>query len=240
MKGVILAGGSGTRLYPLTKFMNKHLLPVGKHPMIYYAIKKLADAGIRDILLVIGKQSAGLYVDFLGSGHEWGVNLVFRVQDQFGGVAEALALAAGFVSADEKFVVLLGDNLFEDSLSEYMVSFEASSEEAKVLLKRVADPERFGVPRMEGGRIVSIEEKPSNPGSNYCVTGIYMYNADVFNVIKTLRPSGRGELEITDVNNFYAARGALKHSILKGWWHDAGTFTSLQEAGLRLADEKTE
>jgi len=210
MKGVILAGGSGTRLYPLTKFMNKHLLPVGKHPMIYYAIKKLADAGIKDILLVIGKQSAGLYVDFLGSGHEWGVNLVFRVQDQFGGVAEALALADGFVSADEKFVVLLGDNLFEDSLSEYMVSFEASSEEAKVLLKKVADPERFGVPRMEGGRIVSIEEKPSNPGSNYCVTGIYMYNADVFNVIKTLRPSGRGELEITDVNNFYAARGGAQ------------------------------
>lgn len=240
MKGVILAGGSGTRLYPLTKFMNKHLLLVGKHPMIYYAIKKLADAGIKDILLVIGKQSAGLYVDFLGSGHEWCVNLVFRLQDHFGGVAEALALAAGFVSADDKFVVLLGDNLFEDSLSEYMVSFEASSEEAKVLLKRVADPERFGVPRMEGGRIVSIEEKPSNPGSNYCVTGIYMYNADVFNVIKTLRPSGRGELEITDVNNFYAARGTLKHSILKGWWHDAGTFTSLQEAGLRLADEKTE
>jgi len=240
MKGVILAGGSGTRLYPLTRFMNKHLLPVGKHPMIYYAIKKLADAGIQDILLVIGKQSAGLYLDFLGSGHEWGINLVYRVQDQFGGVAEALALAAGFVSPDEKFVVLLGDNLFEDSLLEWKELFESSSDEAKVLLKRVTDPERFGVPRMEGDLILSIEEKPANPGSNYCVTGIYMYNGGVFDVIKTLRPSGRGELEITDVNNYYAARGTLKHSILKGWWHDAGTFASLQEAGLRLTEEEKE
>lgn len=240
MKGVILAGGSGTRLYPLTRFMNKHLLPVGKHPMIYYAIRKLADAGIHDILIVIGKQSASLYLDYLGSGSEWGVNIVYRVQDQFGGVAEALALASGFVSREESFVVLLGDNLFEDSLTEYIESFQVSSEGARVLLKRVTDPERFGVPRIEGDRIVSIEEKPSNPGSDYCVTGIYMYNAGVFDVIKTLRPSGRGELEITDVNNDYAARGVLSHSILKGWWHDAGTFDSLQEAGLRLLEAEKE
>ncbi|WP_139995419.1 sugar phosphate nucleotidyltransferase [Paenibacillus paridis] len=238
MKGVILAGGSGTRLAPLTRLMNKHLLPVGKYPMIYYAIRKLADAGIKDILLVIGKQSAGLYLEFLGSGHVFGVQIVYKIQDQPGGVAEALALASGFIHPNEDFVVLLGDNLFEDSLREYVEQFQSGAGEAMVLLKKVEDPERFGVPRIEEGQIISIEEKPDQPGSDYCVTGIYMYNAEVFEVIRMLLPSGRGELEITDVNNYYAARKTLQHSSLKGWWCDAGTFASLQEAGLRLANEK--
>jgi glucose-1-phosphate thymidylyltransferase len=239
MKGVILAGGSGTRLYPLTKMVNKHLLPVGKHPMIHYSIQKLADAGIQDILLVISKQSAGLYMDLLGSGYEWGVNLFYKIQEQSGGIAEALSLASNFIHPGEKFVVLLGDNLFEDSLCEYIKQFQASAGGAKVLLKKVADPERFGVPKLENNRIISIEEKPSTPRSNYCVTGIYMYDASVFDVIQTILPSKRGELEITDVNNYYANQGTLTHSVLNGWWLDAGTFSTLQEAGMRLMEGKS-
>lgn len=238
MKGVILAGGSGTRLYPLTKVINKHLLPVGKHPMIMHSIGKLKQAGIEDILLVTGSSSAGLYAKLLGSGKEWGVRMSYKVQDEAGGIAEALAMAEGFVRKGEKFVALLGDNLFEDTLSPYLQAFSKQESGAKVLLKEVEDPRRYGVPVFNGESIVSIEEKPEHPRSCYCVTGIYMYDASVFEVIRTVKPSARGELEVTDVNNVYARRGELTYNILLGWWIDAGTFASLREAGMHLSGEE--
>lgn len=237
MKGVILAGGVGTRLYPLTQIVNKHLLPVGKHPMIHYAIAKLGEAGIRDVLLVIGKQSAGHYIEYLGGGAGWGVHLTYKVQDEAGGIAQALALAESFIPPGEKFVMMLGDNLFEQSLAPYVQSFvQERPGIAKVLLKEVADPHRYGVPQLRSGVIARIDEKPSEPASNYCVTGIYMYDTSVFDLIRSISPSARGELEITDVNNRYAAQGKLIYEVLGGWWIDAGTFESLHEAsGLCLA-----
>lgn len=237
MKGVILAGGTGTRLYPLTKLINKHLLPVGKVPMIFHAIEKMRQAEVRDIVIVTGKQSAGLFADYLGSGQEWGLNLALRIQEKAGGIAEALLLAEPFIDSGEKLIVLLGDNLFEDSLVPFAEKFKQQKSGAKVLLKRVKDPRHYGVPVLESERIVRIEEKPEKPASSYCVTGIYMYAADVFEVIRKIRPSARGEMEITDVNNVYAANGALTHDILEGWWTDAGTFESLYEAGERLKEE---
>jgi glucose-1-phosphate thymidylyltransferase len=234
MKGVILAGGTGTRLFPLTKIMNKHLLPVGKYPMICYGMDKLKRAGIEDILIVIGKKSAGLYTDFLGDGIDWGVRLTYKIQEEAGGIAQALALAKGFVQPDEKFVVLLGDNLFEDDISAYVKAFDKQSVGAKVLLKEVDDPRRYGVPILNEKKIIKIEEKPSNPKSNFCVTGIYMYDSSVFDIIDQIQPSGRGELEITDVNNVYASKGRLSYHILSGWWTDAGTFQSLYEASTFL------
>ncbi|WP_169085313.1 sugar phosphate nucleotidyltransferase [Paenibacillus sp. PL91] len=236
MKGVILAGGTGTRLRPLTNLMNKHLLPVGKYPMIYYAIKKLADAGIQDILLVIGKQSAGMYVDYLGSGNDFGVRITYKIQDQAGGIAEALSLASDFIEANEKFVVLLGDNLFTDSLLPFVQEFQSQPEGAKVILKMVDDARRYGVPVIEGAIIKSILEKPENPPSNYCVTGIYMYDNEVFELVAQIDPSSRGELEITDVNNLYAAKGVLTYNVMNGWWTDAGTMESLHEAGAKLKE----
>jgi glucose-1-phosphate thymidylyltransferase len=236
MKGVILAGGSGTRLFPLTKMMNKHLLPVGKNPMICYGLDKLRRAGIEDILIVMGKQSAGLYTHFLGNGSEWGVRLTYKIQEEAGGIAQALALSEGFIQSGEKFVVLLGDNLFEDDISPYVQAFDNQSKGAKVLLKEVEDPRRYGVPILEGEKIAAIEEKPEKPMSNYCVTGIYMYDSTVFDLIGRIKPSGRGELEITDVNNIYASEGHLSYHILSGWWTDAGTFQSLHEAGTLLLD----
>ncbi|WP_106768576.1 sugar phosphate nucleotidyltransferase [Paenibacillus faecalis] len=230
MKGVILAGGTGTRLYPLTKIINKHLLPVGNFPMICHGIEKLQSAGIKEILLVISKQSAGLYTELLGGGREWGVRLTYKIQEEAGGIAQALSLAESFMKPDEKFLVLLGDNLFEDSLTTYVQSFQKQKKGARILLKKVHDPERYGVPILEENTILRIEEKPENPKSDFCVTGIYMYDTTVFDKIRGIKPSGRGELEITDVNNVYAAEGQLAYDVLDGWWTDAGTFKSLHQA----------
>ncbi|WP_010503115.1 sugar phosphate nucleotidyltransferase [Paenibacillus elgii] len=239
MKGVILAGGSGTRLKPMTRFLNKHLLPVGPYPMIHYAISKMAEVGISDILLVTGKHSGGLFIDYIGSGREWNVRMSFKVQEEPGGIAQALSLAEDFVNPREKFVVLLGDNLFEDSLKEEFARFREQPVQARVFLKKIEDPRRYGVPVMDGSRIVRIEEKPELPKSSYCVTGIYMYDAGVFDIIRTIQPSARGEMEITEVNNRYAARGMLSYGILNGWWIDAGTHLSFMEAAQRMAGEAT-
>ncbi|TMV53058.1 spore coat protein [Paenibacillus mesophilus] len=236
MKGVILAGGTGTRLAPLTKVVNKHLLPTGKYPMIHHAVRKLAQAGIEDIMIVLGKQSAGLFLDYLGSGKLWGVRLTYRIQEEAGGIAQGLSLAEGFIGAGEKMVVLLGDNLFEDDLKPFAERFKRQEQGAMVMLKEVDDLNRYGVPVFLQDHIIFIEEKPSTPKSDYCVTGVYMYDSAVFDVIRKIRPSQRGELEITDVNNVYAMNGGLQYGLLTGWWTDAGTFESLREAGERLSN----
>ena len=229
MKGVVLAGGTGSRLFPLTKVTNKHLLPVGKAPMIYYPLAKMKEAGITDVLIVTGKDHMGDVVNLLGSGHELGVELTYRVQDQAGGIAQALGLAENFAKGG-KIAVILGDNIFEDDISEFVQNFKAQEKGAKILLKEVHDPERYGVAELNGDAVVSIEEKPKNPKSNWSVTGIYMYDDRVFEIIKTLKPSGRGELEITDVNNAYVREGTLTSDKFTGWWTDAGTFDSLNHA----------
>lgn len=236
MKGVILAGGTGTRLKPLTAYMNKHMLPVGPYPMIHYAIAKLRQAGITEILLIINAQSAQLYAEYLGSGEQFGVELTYRVQEKPGGIAQAAALAEPYVRGD-KFALLLGDNLFEDSIAAETVHFASSGEQAKVFLKEVDDPRRFGVPQFdEHRRIIRIEEKPEHPSSNYSVIGLYFYDAEMFDIVRRIQPSARGELEITDVNNEYARLGKLSYTILDGWWVDAGTHESLREATLKLAN----
>lgn len=229
MKGIILAGGTGSRLFPLTKVTNKHLLPVGKYPMIFHAVSKLKAADINDILIVTGKDHMGDVVNLLGSGYEMGVTFTYKVQDEAGGIAQALGLAEHFVG-DDSMVVILGDNVFSDSIAPFVDSFVKQGKGAKILLQEVPDPKRYGVPELNGDQIVSIEEKPSHPKSHYAVTGIYMFDTNVFNVIRTLKPSGRGELEITDVNNAYIAAGQLKYDILQGWWTDAGTHASLTHA----------
>ncbi len=229
MKGVVLAGGTGSRLYPLTKVTNKHLLPVGKYPMIFYPIYRLKQAGIREILVVTGREHMGDVIELLGSGMDYSVEFTYRVQDQAGGIAEALSLARNFVNGD-RCVVILGDNIFEDDITPYVNSFINQPSGAKVLIKEVPDPKRFGVPELKDGKIISIEEKPKQPKSKYAVTGIYMYDSEVFDIVKTLKPSGRGELEITDVNNAYIRKGTLTYDILKGWWTDAGTPESLLRA----------
>jgi glucose-1-phosphate thymidylyltransferase len=229
MKGVILAGGTGSRLYPLTKVTNKHLLPVGKYPMIYHAIHKLIAAGINDILIVTGRDHMGDVVNLLGSGYEFGASFSYKVQDQAGGIAQALGLAQSFVK-DEPMVVILGDNIFSDDLTPYVENFLRQGTGAKILLQEVKDPERYGVAELSGNLIVGIEEKPKQPKSSLAVTGIYMYDAKVFDIIRTLKPSGRGELEITDVNNAYIGSGTLTYDILSGWWTDAGTHDSWAHA----------
>lgn len=231
MKGIILAGGTGSRLYPLTKITNKHLLPVGRYPMIDHIIYKIKQSGIADIMIITGKEHMGSVVNLLGSGHEYGVNFTFRIQDQAGGIAEALGLSREFVGNDKSLVVL-GDNIFEDNLKPYVEEFIKQDKGASVLIKEVSDPERYGVPELQGNSILSIEEKPIYPKSKYCVTGIYMYDNRVFDIIKELIPSSRGELEITDVNNWYIRDGSLRFNILKGWWTDAGTFDSLLHANI--------
>jgi glucose-1-phosphate thymidylyltransferase len=236
MKGVLLAGGTGSRLRPLTNIINKHLLPVGEYPMIHYGICKLKEAGIEDIVLIIGKQSAGLYIDYLGGGSEFGVRLTYKVQERAGGIAEALALASGYMVPGEKFIVLLGDNLFSGSLLPYVHEFNEQPEGAKVILTKVEDARRYGVPVMRNGQIISIIEKPSMPPSDYCVTGIYFYDTKVFELIEASAPSARGEMEITDINNKYAAVGLLTYGLMDGWWTDAGTFESLLEAGAVLRE----
>jgi glucose-1-phosphate thymidylyltransferase len=235
LKGIILAGGTGSRLYPLTKVTNKHLLPVGKYPMIFHSVYKLKQANILDILIVTGKDYMGDVVNLLGSGKEMGVNFTYKVQDDAGGIAQALGLAENFVGEDQ-MVVILGDNVFEDDISQYMNNFKQQLIGAKILIQEVMDPQRFGVPEIAGDKIVSIQEKPTNPKSNYAVTGIYMYDNNVFNIVKILKPSGRGELEITDVNNAYITRNELTYDVLQGWWTDAGTHASLAKANILAQD----
>lgn len=229
VKGIILAGGTGSRLGSLVRATNKHLLPVGDEPMIYHPLKKLTDAGVRDIMIVTGTEHIGLVVQALGSGRDFACEFTYRVQDRAGGIAEALGLARNF-SAGERIVVLLGDNIFQDDITPFIKKFDAQEKGARILLKEVEDPERFGVAEVKGERVVGIEEKPEQPKSKFAVTGIYMYDAAVFEIVKTLKPSGRGELEITDVNNAYIARKELAYDVLDGWWTDAGTLSSLAKA----------
>lgn len=229
MKGVILAGGTGSRLYPLTKVTNKHLLPVGKYPMIFHSISKLKEAHVFNVLIVTGKDHMGDVVNLLGSGSEFGISITYKVQDTAGGIAQALGLAEDFVNG-EKMVVILGDNVFSSSIVHFVNDFSQQESGAKILIQKVSDPQRFGVPQLSGDKIISIEEKPLVPKSNYAVTGIYMYDSQVFDIIRTLRPSARGELEITDVNNAYISRNELTYDILPGWWTDAGTHESLARA----------
>ncbi|OHE24229.1 MAG: spore coat protein [Syntrophobacterales bacterium RBG_19FT_COMBO_59_10] len=230
MKGVVLAGGLGTRMYPLTKVTNKHLLPIYNKPMIYYPIRTLVNAGIDEILIVTGGNNAGDFLRLLGDGKEFGLrHLNYTYQEGEGGIAAALGLAEYFAD-NGKLVVILGDNIIEGNIRSAVESFRAQQEGARILLKEVHDPQRFGVPVFDGDQIVRIEEKPPVPASSYAVIGIYMYDRQVFDFIKTLKPSERGELEITDVNNFYIREKKIAWDVLEGWWTDAGTFDSLQYA----------
>lgn len=230
MKGVVLAGGTGSRLYPLTKITNKHLLPIYDKPMIYYPIQTLVDAGIREILVVTGGKTAGDFLRLLANGKEFGLNQInYAYQEGEGGIAEALNLAEHFAEGD-RICVILGDNIIEGSIRNAVDDFARQPAGAKILLKEVPDANRFGVAELRGDHIVGIEEKPAHPKSNYAVTGIYMYDRTVFEKIRTLVPSARGELEITDVNNAYIAEGHLTFAFLDGWWSDAGTFESLLRA----------
>jgi glucose-1-phosphate thymidylyltransferase len=230
VKGVILAGGLGTRLRPLTKVTNKHLLPVYDKPMIYYPLETLCRAGIRDIMIVTGGNSAGDFLRLLGNGRAFGLDdIYYTYQEGEGGIADALRLCEHFAE-HERICVILGDNLFEDDIGASVRRFERQASGARVLLKAVQDPERFGVPAFEGERIVRIDEKPKVAASPYAVTGAYLYDARVFDFIKELKPSARGELEISDVNNAYVAAGDLEYDVLEGWWTDAGTFESLHAA----------
>jgi len=235
MKGVVLAGGLGSRLYPLTKVTNKHLLPVYNEPMIYYPIKTLVNAGIDEILIVTGGNNAGEFLRLLGNGSDFGLKHInYAYQEGEGGIAVALSLAEFFADKG-KIVVILGDNIIEKNIGKAVDAFSRQKEGARIILKEVDDPERFGVAAFEGKRIIRIDEKPSVPSSNCAVIGIYMYDSKVFDFIKTLKPSRRGELEITDVNNYYLEEGKLEWDILDGWWTDAGTFDSLQYAGNMVA-----
>jgi glucose-1-phosphate thymidylyltransferase len=230
MKGIVLAGGTGSRLFPLTKITNKHLLPIYDRPMIYYPIQTLVDAGIQDIMIVTGGRNSGDFLRLLANGKEFGLKHInYTYQEGEGGIADALALAEHFADG-QQICVVLGDNIIEGSIRAAADQFRSQAAGAHILLKEVPDAERFGVAEVDGGKILGIEEKPRSPKSNYAVTGIYMYDASVFEKIKTLVPSGRGELEITDVNNAYIAEGNMTFSFLDGWWTDAGTFDSLLRA----------
>jgi len=229
MKGVVLAGGTGSRLFPLTKVTNKHLLPVGREPMIFHPVRKLTDAGIDEILIVTGVEHMGDVVNLLGSGREYGCRFTYKVQDEAGGIAQALGLAENF-AAGVPICVILGDNVFAEPIGAFVSAFERQRRGARIVLKRVPDPQRFGVAEVDGDRIVRIVEKPKAPRSDLAVTGIYFYDANVFEIIRSLRPSARGELEITDVNNHYLRRRQLEFDVLAGWWTDAGTFDSLLRA----------
>ncbi|HEX3245978.1 MAG TPA: sugar phosphate nucleotidyltransferase [Chloroflexota bacterium] len=222
MKGVILAGGSGTRLHPLTRITNKHLLPLYDKPMIYYPLQTLAEAGIDEIMLVTGGNNAGDFLRLLGDGHEFGLKqLNYAYQEHAGGIAEAIGLARRFVDGD-KFVCMLGDNIVDRSIRTSVENFERQTAGARILLTEVEHPQSYGVPIIEGGRILFIQEKPQFPRSNYAVTGIYLYDTAIWDILTTLTPSGRGELEVTDVNNAYIDRGVMEYDILDGWWGDAG------------------
>jgi glucose-1-phosphate thymidylyltransferase len=236
LKGIILAGGTGSRLYPLTKITNKHLLPIYDKPMIFYPLQTLVDAGIRDILLVTGGRNSGDFLRLLGNGKEFGLkHLNYTYQEGEGGIADALSLAEHFAEGDS-VCVILGDNIIQSSIRPAVERFAQQKSGGHILLREVPDAERFGVAEIRGDRIVGIEEKPQYPKSQYAVTGIYMYDGTVFDKIKTLVPSGRGELEITDVNNAYIREGTLTFSYLDGWWTDAGTFESLLRATNLVAE----
>jgi len=236
MKGIVLAGGTGSRLFPLTKITNKHLLPIYDKPMIYYPIQTLVEAGIRDLLIVTGGRNSGDFLRLLANGKEFGLKHInYTYQEGEGGIAEALALAEHFADK-KKICVILGDNIIEGSIAQAVRDFERQERGARILLKEVEDAERFGVAEIQGDRIVGIEEKPSKPKSNYAVTGIYMYDETVFDKTRTLKPSARGELEITDVNNAYIREGTMTFNYLKGWWTDAGTFESLIRAANLVHD----
>ena len=236
LKGIVLAGGTGSRLMPLTKVTNKHLLPVAQKPMIYYPIDKLRGAGIIEILIVTGTEHMGDMVSLLGSGKDFGCRFTYKVQDEAGGIAQALSLAENFCHGSS-MAVILGDNIFEDSLAPYADAFREQVTGARILGKKVSDPARFGVAEIKGDQVVAIEEKPKKPKSDIAVTGIYFYDATVFDVIRTCRPSKRGELEITDVNNAYIKREALRFNIMAGWWSDAGTFQSLAHVNTLVAEK---
>ncbi|MEZ6143511.1 MAG: sugar phosphate nucleotidyltransferase [Zavarzinella sp.] len=236
MRGVVLAGGKGTRLGELTKVTNKHLLPVGPYPMVYYPLKKIVGAGIKDVLLVSGTEHMGDFVELLGSGREHQCALTYRVQDEAGGIAQALGLAATFCG-DNRSLVILGDNIFYDPLHEFVKKSDAHPDWAWIGLQKVPDPGRFGVAELDGDRVISIEEKPQHPKSDFAVIGIYIYPPDVFEVIKTLKPSRRGELEITDVNNHYLKAGRLGYQIIEEYWTDAGTLDSLDYANQLVRDK---
>jgi glucose-1-phosphate thymidylyltransferase len=235
MKGVVLAGGTGSRLNPLTRVTNKHLLPVFDKPMVYYPIQTLVNAGIEEILLVTGGKNAGDFLRLLGNGRDFGLkHLNYTYQEGEGGIAEALGLAEYF-AAGEPICVILGDNIIENNVCKAVENFEKQKDGAKLLLKEVTDAQRFGVAEVRGDRVLGIEEKPNKPKSNYAVIGIYLYDASVFQKIRRLKPSGRGELEITDVNNFYIEEGKLTYEFLDGWWTDAGQFESLLHANNLVA-----
>lgn len=236
MKGVVLAGGTGSRLYPLTKVTNKHLLPVYDRPMIYYPIQTLVNAGIQEILLVTGGNNAGEFLRLLGDGRDFGLkHLNYTYQDGEGGIAHALGLAEYFADG-QPLCVILGDNILENNIREAAEAFSQQAGGARILLKQVPDAHRFGVADIRGDRVTGIEEKPQHPKSDYAVTGIYFFDATVFQKIRRLKPSGRGELEITDVNNFYIEENALAYQVLDGWWTDAGTFESLLRANKLVAE----
>ena len=240
MKGVILAGGLGSRLRPLTKVTNKHLLPIYDKPMIYYPIETLVRAGINDIMIVTGGNSAGEFLRLLGNGKQFGLkDIYYTYQEGEGGIADALKLCEHFAEA-ERLVVILGDNIIQDDIRPFVEKFAAQDSGARILLKEVDDPERFGCPELDGDHIVRIEEKPVIAKSRYAVTGIYMYDRHVFDLCNRLKPSSRGELEITDVNNEYIARGALHYDVLSGWWTDAGQFESLFRANELVALSRRE
>jgi len=236
MKGIILAGGMGTRLRPITNVTNKHLLPVFDRPMVEYPLNTMKEAGIKDILIITGPENAGDFLKLLGSGKEFGVRLTYRLQDEAGGIAQALGMAEDFVGKD-KCMVILGDNILDTNIKEEASKFEYNGV-AKIFLKEVHDPERFGVATIQNNKIIAIEEKPKQPNSNLAVIGVYMYSSDVFQVIKTLKPSARGELEITDVNNFFIQKGVMEYSLIKGFWSDAGTFPSLYRASKYMAEKE--
>ena len=238
MKGVVLAGGTGSRLFPLTKITNKHLLPIFDRPMIYYPIQTLVDAGIRDILIVTGGRNSGDFLRLLANGKQFGLKHInYTYQEGEGGIADALALAQHFADGD-KLCVVLGDNIIEKDIRTAADRFRQQPSGAHILLKEVSDAERFGVAEVKGDRVIGIEEKPKKPKSNYAVTGVYMYDSSVFDKIQTLVPSGRGELEITDVNNAYIREGTMTFSYLDGWWTDAGTFDSLLRAANLVAESR--
>ncbi len=236
MKGVVLAGGTGTRLNPLTRVTNKHLLPVFDKPMVYYPIQTLVNAGIQEILLVTGGKNAGDFLRLLGNGRPFGLkHLNYTYQEGEGGIAEALGLAEYF-AAGEQICVVLGDNIIENNICHAVETFKKQKKGAKVLLKEVEDAQRFGVAEIQDNRVVGIEEKPAAPKSKYAVIGVYLYDSTVFQKIRRLKPSGRGELEISDVNNFYIQEDKLSYEILDGWWTDAGTFDSLLRANKLVAE----
>lgn len=237
IKGVVLAGGTGSRLFPLTKVTNKHLLPVGQAPMIWHPVWKLKQAGIDEILIVTGTEHMGDVVGCLGSGKDFDCRFTYKVQDEAGGIAQALGLAENFAGG-EALCVILGDNIFQDGLESHAEAFRAQAAGARILLKPVEDPQRFGVAEVQGDKVLGIVEKPQAPKSHLAVTGIYFYDGAVFEIIRTLEPSRRGELEITDVNNEYIRRGQLTFGTLQGWWSDAGTFPSLNHANALASAEQ--